>query len=165
MYKCVWEVPFAEFISFFLNIPWKWNDLVLVWLRPNYFIFIGYLKSRDREGAQVNPPETPRDLPLVLSIGKQQYILFMKETFTYWKYLYEMCPMSIPTTNKLPMRFWFSSQVIQWRFRWTWAFPQFQQYVHTKFEIRAGQTFWTLTECMYSDWRSSEKHSIVQVNW
>ena len=36
----VW-VRFAEFISFILNFPWKWNNLVS--LRPNYFIFIGYL--------------------------------------------------------------------------------------------------------------------------
>ena len=27
MYKCV-GVHFADFISFFLNIPWKWNNLV-----------------------------------------------------------------------------------------------------------------------------------------
>ena len=36
-------VCFADFISFFVNIPWKWNHLVS--LRPNYFIFIGYLKT------------------------------------------------------------------------------------------------------------------------
>ena len=34
---------FADIISFFLNIPWKGNNLVSV--RPNYFIFIGYLKT------------------------------------------------------------------------------------------------------------------------
>ena len=38
----VWG-PFAGLISFFLNIPWKWNKLAL--LRPNYFISIGYLKT------------------------------------------------------------------------------------------------------------------------
>ena len=27
----------------FLNIPWKWNNLVS--LRPNYFIFMGYLRQ------------------------------------------------------------------------------------------------------------------------
>ena len=32
---------FAAFISFILNIPWKWNSLVS--LRQNYVIFIGYL--------------------------------------------------------------------------------------------------------------------------
>ena len=36
-------VHFADFISIFLDIPWKWNNLVS--LRPNYFIFIGYLKT------------------------------------------------------------------------------------------------------------------------
>ena len=35
-------------LSFFLNMPWKWNNLVS--LRPNYFIFIGYLKTGGREG-------------------------------------------------------------------------------------------------------------------
>ena len=36
-------VCFPDFISFFLNIPWKWNNLVS--LRPNYFTFVGYLKN------------------------------------------------------------------------------------------------------------------------
>ena len=39
----VWGVCIADFISFFLNIPWQLNNLVS--LRPNYFIFIGYLKT------------------------------------------------------------------------------------------------------------------------
>ena len=34
---------FADFISSFLNIPGKCNNLVS--LRPNYFISIGYLKT------------------------------------------------------------------------------------------------------------------------
>ena len=34
---------FTDFISFFLNFPWKGNNLASV--RPNYFIFIGYLKT------------------------------------------------------------------------------------------------------------------------
>ena len=37
-------VRFTDCISFFLNIPWKGNNLVS--LRPNYLIFIGYLKIR-----------------------------------------------------------------------------------------------------------------------
>ena len=49
----VLEVRFADFIAFFLIIPWKWNNLVS--LRPNYFIFIGYLKTGGREGFQANP--------------------------------------------------------------------------------------------------------------
>ena len=49
-----WGVRFADFISFFLNIPWKWNNLVS--LRPNNFIFIGYLKTGFVEGGSlVNP--------------------------------------------------------------------------------------------------------------
>ena len=43
---CVWGVYFADFISFCLNIPWKWNNLVS--LRPNYYIFIGYLNKGSR---------------------------------------------------------------------------------------------------------------------
>ena len=53
-------ICFADFISSFLNIPWKWNNLVS--LRPNYFIFSGYLKSvcvwgggGGREGFEANP--------------------------------------------------------------------------------------------------------------
>ena len=47
------QARFADSISFFLNIPWKWNNLVS--LRPNYFIFIGYWKTGGREGFRVNP--------------------------------------------------------------------------------------------------------------
>ena len=46
-------VRFSDFIPFFLNTPWKWNNLVS--LRPNYFIFIGYLKTGARRGVQANP--------------------------------------------------------------------------------------------------------------
>ena len=50
VYKHV-GVRFAVFISFFLNIPCKWNNLVS--LRPNYFIFIGYfLKNGGRGGVR-----------------------------------------------------------------------------------------------------------------
>ena len=35
-------VRIADVISFFQNIPWKWNNLVS--LRPYYFIFVGFLK-------------------------------------------------------------------------------------------------------------------------
>ena len=41
-----WGFRFADFISFFSNIPWKWNNLVS--LRPNYFIIMGYLKMGSR---------------------------------------------------------------------------------------------------------------------
>ena len=52
MYKSV-GVRFADFTSLFLNILWKWNNLVSP--RPNYFIFMGYFKTRGREGIQANP--------------------------------------------------------------------------------------------------------------
>ena len=54
MYKGV-GVRFAEFILFFLNITWKWSNLVSP--RPNYFIFIGYLKTGTESGGggQANP--------------------------------------------------------------------------------------------------------------
>ena len=40
-------------LSFFLNIPWKWN--ILASLRPNYFIFIGYLKTGAGRGFERTP--------------------------------------------------------------------------------------------------------------
>ena len=62
IYEGVW-VRFADFISFFLNIPWKWNNLVSV--RPYYFIFIGYLKTGARRGFE-RTPRTPSGPPLTL---------------------------------------------------------------------------------------------------
>ena len=50
------------FISFFLNVPLKWNNLVS--LRPNYFIFIGSLKTGAWEGGSSQPLEHPLDPPL-----------------------------------------------------------------------------------------------------
>ena len=47
------EVRFAGFISFSLSIPRKCNNLVS--LRPNYYIFIGHLKTGGREGIRANP--------------------------------------------------------------------------------------------------------------
>ena len=47
---------FADFISFFLSILWKRNNLVS--LKPNYFIFIGHLKmggGGGGEGGWANP--------------------------------------------------------------------------------------------------------------
>ena len=46
MYECVGFT--ADFISFSINIPWKCNNLVS--MRPNYFIFMGYLKTSSGEG-------------------------------------------------------------------------------------------------------------------
>ena len=61
-------VRFADFIYFFLNIPWKWKKNGLratklfhfhskysMKMRPNYFIFKEYLKMRDREWVRANP--------------------------------------------------------------------------------------------------------------
>ena len=71
-FRCEEEgVHFAHFISFFLNIPWKWNNLVS--LRPNYFIFMGYLRTGGGSGGSSEPPEPPLDPPLSIVI-----ILFQK---------------------------------------------------------------------------------------
>ena len=56
-YVKVWGVRFANFISSFLNILRKLNNLVS--LRPNYFNFIGYLKTWGREGGLSEPPLDP----------------------------------------------------------------------------------------------------------
>ena len=60
MYKDV-GFTFLILFHFFLNIPWKWNNLAS--LRANYFIFIGYLKTRG--GGPSEPPEPHLDLPLI----------------------------------------------------------------------------------------------------
>ena len=49
------------FSIIYLNIPWKWNNLVS--LRPNHFIFIGYLKT----GTWRRSSEPPLD-PLLFTI-------------------------------------------------------------------------------------------------
>ena len=70
---------FVDSISFFLSIQWKWNNLVS--LRPNYFIFIGYLKIRRQEGGLSETPlKPPLDPPLIIL----QYLCNeeLKELFT-----------------------------------------------------------------------------------
>ena len=65
-------VRFTDFISFFLNIPWKWNNLVS--LRPNYVIFIGYLKTGARRGGggvRVNPWTPSGSATVLLTFCKQ----------------------------------------------------------------------------------------------
>ena len=54
MYKVYKDkgVHFADFIQCFLNIPLKCNNLVS--LRPNFLIFIGYLKL-EGQGDPQNP--------------------------------------------------------------------------------------------------------------
>ena len=71
-----WKVGFADFISFILNIPSKWNNLVS--MRPNYFLFIGYLKTGGREGG---PPEPPLDPPLSLK-ANYTLALWLSEEYT-----------------------------------------------------------------------------------
>ena len=73
MYKGV-GFRFADFISLFFNVPWKYNKLVS--LRPNYFILIRDLKT----GVGVvrsEPPEPFLDPPLNSSQK-------MNETFLSW---------------------------------------------------------------------------------
>ena len=50
----------TDYVSFFLNTPWKWNSLV----SPNYFIFIGYLKTGG--GGECEPPLDPSLTLIVL---------------------------------------------------------------------------------------------------
>ena len=60
-------VGVADFISFFLNIPRKWNNLVSV--RPNYFIFVIYLKNCGQGWGSSEPPEPPLDPPLIYIVS------------------------------------------------------------------------------------------------
>ena len=53
-------VHFANFISF--NFAYSDNSDSL---RPNYFIFVGYLKTECGEGGSSEAPEPPIDLPLI----------------------------------------------------------------------------------------------------
>ena len=78
-------IHFAEFISLFLNIPWKWNNLV--WLRPNYFIFIRYLKRGGGGGAVrgfKRTPWTPSGSATVLYGIVEPFILPFVN-FTPWR--------------------------------------------------------------------------------
>ena len=56
-FRCINALGFALLIFFFFNIPWKRNNLVS--LRPNYFIFIGYLKTGREEGFKRTPLDPP----------------------------------------------------------------------------------------------------------
>ena len=80
MYKCVGG-RFADFIWFFLNIPWKWNNLVS--LRPNCFFLIGYLKMRSGDGGSRGPSELPLEQPLYEGIFRR-YSIFFNE-YDIWK--------------------------------------------------------------------------------
>ena len=55
---CCGIYRFADFITFFLNIQWKWNKLV------NYIIFVGYLKAGEGGGRSSESLEPSLDSPL-----------------------------------------------------------------------------------------------------
>ena len=67
-------VRFADFFYFILfKYPMKMNNLVS--LRPNYFIFIGYLKMGVGEGVSIQAPEprlNPRLVFHVFTFNKSQ---------------------------------------------------------------------------------------------
>ena len=56
----VWAVRFSDLISFYLNIPWKRNNLVA--LRTDYFIFIRYLKTGAERGFERTPSRSAKHL-------------------------------------------------------------------------------------------------------
>ena len=64
------------FYPFFLNIPWKLNNLAS--LRPNYCIFIGYFKTAGAGGGGVSsePPEPSLDPPLMKILVYYEIIWF-----------------------------------------------------------------------------------------
>ena len=68
----VWGFALLILSHFFLNIPWKWNNLVS--LRPNNFIFIGYLKTGVERGVRANPLN-PSGSPTDLCIGRWHFQL------------------------------------------------------------------------------------------
>ena len=65
MYKAREGVPFADVISFFLNIS----------MRPNYFIFIGYLKK-----GEVGGP------PLMHQVHLAGRLLKLHQDVTLWTF-------------------------------------------------------------------------------
>ena len=76
MYKRVGD-RFVDFFSFILNIPWKWNNLVS--MRPNYFIFIGYLRT-----GWVRILWTPLDPPLQCTPNH------LSRTEQYWPFIHPL---------------------------------------------------------------------------
>ena len=62
VYIRAWGFTLYLFISFFLNIPLKLNNLVS--LRQNYFIFIGFLKTGGGGGGGEGGGRWVRTTPL-----------------------------------------------------------------------------------------------------
>ena len=85
----LWGVRFADFISSFLNIPWKSNNLVS--LRLNYFIFTGYLKTGGGgggggQGGGSSEPLWVRHCMIFYSTHKFQQVYWHRATLrTPWK--------------------------------------------------------------------------------
>ena len=77
MYKGV-GICFADFISFFSNIPWKLNNLVS--LRPNYSILIGYLKTGRWEGCSIESLEPPLLLFKIINLKTHPVIFSPQNT-------------------------------------------------------------------------------------
>ena len=66
-----------RFALLFLNIVWKWNNLVS--LKPNYFIFTGYLKTGG--GEMVWIPDSGKGVLMYKSVGVSLcwfYHIFLK---------------------------------------------------------------------------------------
>ena len=74
IYKRV-GISFADFISFFLKIPFEWN--ILATLRPNYFIFKGYLKTGVGRGSSEPPNALERLLDPPLNFHTQKVCLWI----------------------------------------------------------------------------------------
>ena len=74
---CIKGWCFAALISFFLNSPCKCNNVVL---RPNYLIFIGYLKTG---GGGLGAGRVLEQIPLTPSgldtVSLQDYYTYMFE--------------------------------------------------------------------------------------
>ena len=77
MYKGV-VIRFDDFISFF---PWKWNNLVSP--RPNYFIFIGYLKWGAGRKVRANPLWTPSGSATEASVLNLIRVVIMFDLILY----------------------------------------------------------------------------------
>ena len=84
----------------FLNILWKWNNLVTV--RPNYFIFMGYLR-KTREISKANPHNFIHMNPLSRNSGSattmQPMLLALMSALTHSDHVFFglPCPLELST--------------------------------------------------------------------